>query len=103
MCDHFGVPYTGPVPEQDGKAAHDDHYQLEADGSMRCKYCGMSFGLKSNKAVRPIARYFLSLSLPFADCSNIDCDNHGLNVFEHFVRRDIRHLFPVKAYETELT
>ena len=91
MCKHFGVPYTGPVPEQGGKAAHDDHYRLEADGSMRCKYCGMSFSLKSNKAVRPIARYFLSLSLPFADCSNIDCDNHGLNVFEHFVGGDIRH------------
>ena len=91
MCDHFGVPYTGPLPEPDGKAAQDEHYRLETTGSLRCKYCGMSFALKSNQAVRPIARYFLSLSLPFADCANRDCDNHGLNVFEHYAGGDSRY------------
>ena len=32
----------------------------------------------------PIARHYLSLSLPFADCPNEECGNHGRNVFEHY-------------------
>ena len=44
----------------------------------------MSFGFKSNSAIRPLLRYFLGLSLPFADCPNTDCTNHGYNVFEHY-------------------
>ena len=34
--------------------------------------------------MRPVARHFLSLSLPFADCPNEQCGNHGRNVFEHY-------------------
>ena len=51
---------------------------------LHCKFCAQSFGFKSNLSVPPASRYFLSLSLPFADCPNLDCRNHGANVFEHF-------------------
>lgn len=91
LCEHFGIPYTGPVPEQGGKAGHDNRYRLDSDGRMRCKYCGLSFNLKSNAAVRTIARYYLSLSLPFATCPDVTCENHGYNVFEHYVERDSPH------------
>lgn len=85
MCDHFGIPYTGALPTEVTRATSDDYYRLEQNGRLRCKYCGLSFEIKSNKAVRPIARYFLSLSLPFADCPDTQCTNHGYNVFEHYI------------------
>ena len=56
-------------------------------GECTCRYCGQSWLLHSNRAVRAIARYYLSLSLPFADCSNESCANHGKNVFEHWSNR----------------
>ena len=88
LCDHFGVPYTGIVPPPGGKPPKNDYYRVDSEGSMRCKYCGLSFDLKSNAAVRPIARYFLSLSLPFATCPNAACENHGYNVYEHYIDMD---------------
>ena len=88
MCDHFGIPYTGEFPTGVIRATTDDYYRLEQNGRLRCKYCGLSFEIKSNKAVRPIARYFLSLSLPFADCPDTTCTNHGYNVFEHYIEGD---------------
>ena len=87
-CPHFGVAYTGEVPAPGAAPRHDDHYRLDEAGRLRCKYCGLSFGLKSNRAVRPVARYFLSLSLPFADCPDETCENHGINVYEHYAPRD---------------
>ena len=53
-------------------------------GECTCLYCAQTWQLPSNRAVRPIARYFLGLSLPFADCPNRTCPNHGKNVFEHW-------------------
>ena len=101
MCENFGLHYTGELPNNNNLETEDDHYRLEMDGTMHCNRCEASFELKSNEAVRPIARYFLSLSLPFADCNNqvpdnaaacidpynvklVKCANHGYNVFEHF-------------------
>ena len=86
MCEHFGVPYTGPLPAPGGAGAEDLRYRLESNraGVMSCKYCELLFHLGNNRAIRPIARYFLSLSLPFADCPAQDCPNHGVNVFEHY-------------------
>ena len=85
MCNHFGIPYAGEAPVEGGRAVHDERYRLEINGRMRCKYCKQSFEIRSNEALRIIARYFLSLSLPFADCPNVSCDNHGHNVFEHYI------------------
>ena len=41
-----------------------------------------NFGVPYNRAVRPLARRCLSLSLPFADCPGPNCANHGMNLFE---------------------
>ena len=52
---------------------------------MRIESIGLpEFGLSVNRAIRSIARYFLGLSLPFADCPNTQCQNHGINLFEHW-------------------
>ena len=91
MCANFGVYFEGEFPEG-RKQASDDHYLVRLVsgtrgrpvGEILCRDCGQSARLASNKAIRPIARYFLSLSLPFADCPNTECQNHGMNVYEHW-------------------
>ena len=89
MCQNYGIAYEGPmiIPEQ--TTASDSRYRLYVKDvrdrpRLTCKYCGQSFQLHSNRAVYPVMRYFLGLSLPFADCPNPDCENHGHNVFEHY-------------------
>ena len=84
MCANFGIPYAGALSGSGKPAEHDDHYRLDEKNRLHCKYCKQSFELKSNIAVRPIARYYLSLSLPFATCPDDTCENHGYNVFEHY-------------------
>ena len=91
-CENFCIHYAGPDPVGEGDTVQDERYRITAkDGRIRCKYCGQSFTLKSNRAIRPLARHFLSLSLPFADCPDADCANHGWNVFEHYLEKpDVR-------------
>ena len=72
------------------------HEELRT-AEVQCKFCKLTWGLHSNLAVRDIARYYLSLSLPFADCTREDCVNHGKNVFEHWT--DTRG--PTRAYRRE--
>ena len=89
MCPNFGIPFEGYIPKG-RKRTSGDRCQIRVTpgahgrpvGETRCRYCGQSSRLASNKAVRPIARYFLSLSLPFADCPNAECQNHGVNLYE---------------------
>ena len=88
LCDHFAIPYTGYLPAEGAKAAHDTRYRLDLSGRMRCKSCKQSFEIRSNEALRRIARYFLSLSLPFAACPDAQCANHGHNVFENYFEKD---------------
>ena len=85
LCDNFGIPFERPVNESgEPLTHHNERYRLDKDDTLRCKFCKQSFELKSNAAVRPIARLFLSLSLPFADCPDDTCENHGYNVYEHY-------------------
>ena len=89
MCPNFGIPFEGEIPKG-RKWTSDDRCQIlvvpggrgRPAGKILCWYCDQSSRLASNKAVRPIARYFLSLSLPFADCPNAECQNHGVNLYE---------------------
>ena len=91
MCPAFGRDIDVDLPDG-AKQRSSRRYTLRtkwAHGELRtaevqCKYCKLTWSLHSNLAVRAIARYYLSLSLPFADCSNEDCVNHGKNVFEHW-------------------
>ena len=88
-CRNFGIHYTGPAPGNYGTVS-DVRYSYDANtGRFRCKYCGQSFTLKSNWSIAPFARYFLKISLPFKDCPNPDCDNHGYNVFEHYTAKGL--------------
>ena len=83
-CPNFGLHYDGPGFAS-GKSVSDERYQIELkSGKFKCQFCGLNFTLKSNQSIRPLARYFLKLSLPFADCPNTDCQRHGVNLFEHW-------------------
>ena len=83
-CKNYGIPYRGSAPGV-REVVSDQRYRFNANtGQFSCGSCAMSFTLKSNQAIRPFARYYLKLSLPFADCANQHCKNHGVNVFEHY-------------------
>lgn len=85
-CENFGHPFEGSEGSSDAKGNTDQRYRIDLKQKrMQCKRCGMSFGLKSNLAIRPLVRYYLEQSLPFADCPNLDCANHGYNAFEHYM------------------
>ena len=78
---HFQPDSSQPVSQ---RTFSDARYRIDTKvAKIYCRSCQMSFGLKSNLSIRAIARYFLSLSLPFADCPNDNCENHGQNLFEH--------------------
>ena len=48
-CENFCIHYEGPSPEGEGDTVQDARYRIQ-DGRLRCKYCGQSFSLKSNRA-----------------------------------------------------
>ena len=83
-CQNFGIPYRGPSSLGSGTLSGDVGRIKRDEGKYQCKACEQSFDLKSNPAIRQIARYFLSLSLPYDDCDDPTCLNHGANVFEHY-------------------
>ena len=91
MCGNFGVGFVGDVPDGGGTAS-DARYTVRVSvdppgrvtAEITCRACGQRSRLGSNRAIRPIVRHFLSLSLPFSDCPNDRCENHGVNVFEHW-------------------
>lgn len=90
ICKNFGVQFRGGRDEQSGGNRSDDRYILKASKErtqLQCRYCGQSFLVRSNKAIRAVARYFLSLSLPFATCPNRSCPSFGVNVYEDYAPR----------------
>ena len=52
--------------------------------SAECLECNQEFIPRANGSIRAIARHFLSQSLPFADCPEISCSNHGANIYEDY-------------------
>ena len=90
-CPNFGILFEGE-PREGRKQVFDQRYAIEMGrdrqggtfGKIQCRGCGQASGLASDRAVRPVARYYLGLSVPFADCPNEACDNHGANLFEHW-------------------
>ena len=89
MRVNFGVDFAPRKPVQVNAASWgNSRYRLTLTGNhMYYKYCGHSFKPKSNEAIWAVARYILSLSLPFAACSNATCPNFGINVFEKLCAR----------------
>ena len=92
-CKNFGIPYRGPSHLGPGTISGDVGRIKRDAGTYQCKACEQSFALKSNRAVRQVARYYLSLSLPYDDCDDPTCLNHGVNVFEHYTRPGV-HVGP---------
>lgn len=83
LCPNFGIHYSGGPPDG-ARHVSDDRLQIDVKaGRVKCRSCELSFTLNSNRAIREAARLFLSWSLPFADCPNPDCANHGINLFEN--------------------
>ena len=89
MCRNFGVPYSPKKASHSELLTSDANYRIAAksQGTLACRYCSQRFTLGSNEAIRPVARYFHSLSLPFATCPDPECENYGVNVFENYVPR----------------
>ena len=89
MCVNFGIHFAPQKPPKEGAATYSDsRYRMSlSTGQMRCLNCGQSSKTKPNEAIRTIARYYLSLSFPFATCPNESCSNYGINVFEKHARR----------------
>lgn len=85
MCGRFGVPFDGPSPSRREKSVGDVRCRIDlVKPQFRCRDCGHSFQPPSSAGIRVLARHFLAQSLPFADCPDQDCENHGWSVFEHW-------------------
>ena len=84
MCRNFGIQYAGPAHTNETWLT-DKRYEINPKtGEFKCGHCGSSFTLTSNRAIRVLARHFLSRSLPFATCPEQGCENYGHNVFENY-------------------
>ena len=81
MCPNFG-----PAPDL---AASEARYRVEsypgylADRRYVCRFCKMGSRLLSNRSLRAAYAWFKLQSIPFAACRTGDCENEGVNVFEH--------------------
>ena len=89
MCRNFSVPYRPKETCHPADLTSDANYRIaaKAQRTLACRYCGQRFKTGSNEAIRPVARYFHSLSLPFATCPDPGCENYGVNVYENYVPR----------------
>ena len=86
MCPNFGIQFSGER-EEGSQTLNDGRYRIDPKaGRLTCLACEQSFKLHSNPAIRRVARLFLSWSLPFADCPDESCANHGVNLFESHPR-----------------
>ena len=90
MCRNFGLLYQHP-----GRGGHvEGRYTLRWEGDqvvgLECEWCGQKVHLHAAQSIRPLARHFLSESLPFADCPHETCDQHGRNAFETLPRSGVR-------------
>ena len=85
MCGRFGVHFDGPWPGRGDKSVGNALHRVDlVKPKFRCYVCEQSFLPPSNAGIRVLARRFLAQSLPFADCPNQDCENHGWSVFERW-------------------
>ena len=62
---------------------------MRTPGAFGASIVGNHLRSSPNWSIAPFARYFLKISLPFKDCSNPACDNHGYNVFEHYTAKGL--------------
>ena len=94
MCPNFGRHYGTELRSDgttDSRYDTDSRYEIlprkKNQKKLKCRYCGAERKLHAARSLIPVFRHFLSESLPFVDCENPDCENHGCNVFESMSRR----------------
>ena len=86
FCRNPMCPNFGPAPDRKSYA---ERYRVEADEKYLadrryvCRSCGMSSRLLSNRSLRAAHAWFKRQSIPYAACRNEECEQHGVNVFEH--------------------
>ncbi len=86
FCRNPMCPDFGPAPDMD---AYKSRYKLDGpdfpgdSGSYKCKTCGGSWRLLSNRSLREAFVWFKTQSIPFAACPDEKCENYGLNAYEH--------------------
>ena len=86
FCRNPMCPDFGSAPDMD---AYADRYTIvSADflGDARhykCKTCGGSWRLMSNRSLREAFVWFKSQSIPFAACPRESCEYFGINAFEY--------------------
>ena len=85
MCENFGL--LCGAEDEPGDDVSRYHVSVREPLELTCRSCGHSPKLHAPLSIRPLARHFLSESLPFADCPREECANHGVNVFEYFGER----------------
>ena len=86
---------SGLLYQHPGRGGHiEGRYSLTVEGDqvvgIECEWCGQKIQLHAAQSIRPLARHFLSESLPFADCPHGTCDQHGTNAFETLPRLGVR-------------
>ena len=82
-CINFGVFYGGPEDSDRDNPRYSLVNRNSPKPAIKCKWCDKQHYVYSAASMRPLIRCFLRQSLPFADCPNTDCPNHGRNVFIH--------------------
>ena len=94
MCENFGLLYG--AEDEPGDDASRYRVSVKEPRELMCRGCGQSPKLHAPLSIRPLARHFLSESLPFADCPREECANHGINVFEYKGKRHGRWRSPYR-------
>ncbi|MCU7805434.1 MAG: hypothetical protein KZQ96_19760 [Candidatus Thiodiazotropha sp. (ex Lucinoma borealis)] len=79
-CDNFGVS------EEDIQPAKYGYDYKKSDGVLKheCKRCKQTHIAYSNVSVLEAFHRCLPNSIPYASCTNQDCKNHHVNLFEHY-------------------
>ena len=86
MYANFGILYGSEEAAGGGGPRHGLRYRKKKLVGIACRWRGQFVRLYAAGSVRPLARHFLSESLPFADCPDERCVNHGVNGFEYYGR-----------------
>ncbi|MCU7877544.1 MAG: hypothetical protein KZQ84_12230 [Candidatus Thiodiazotropha sp. (ex Lucinoma borealis)] len=79
-CENFGVS------AKDIQLAKHGYAYRESDGLLKfkCKRCSQISVAYSNLSVLEAFHQCLRNSIPYASCPNPDCQNHDVNLFEHY-------------------
>ena len=84
LCEHFGLDAASGL-----KAGVYTFSKLRSDWNwhLNCKACGQTRHMFNNAAADSVFSYVLKRHLPHEHCTQSDCSNYRINVYEHIVSR----------------